>query len=87
MKLLRNTNPDGMCKYSLIEHQKGDHIEHGLPSTENEFFVLKLKDKNSRAALLAYANSAEVTDKELAAEVRELANRAGVKSQWCKEPD
>jgi hypothetical protein len=90
MRLVRNTTTDGMCKYSLIEHQKGDHIEHGLPGTENEFFVLKLKDKHAYAALVGYLESltgADEYDDEYALDLQELARRAGPNSPWCKEPD
>ena len=87
MKLKRNTTPDGMCKYSLIEHEKNGRVEHGLPHTEEEFFVLKLKDKNARPALLAYAESMRETDPEFADEVEDLAFRSGKDSLWCKDPD
>jgi hypothetical protein len=52
MRLKRNISPNG--KYSLIEHERNDHVEHGLPNTENEFFVIKLKDKYARSALIGY---------------------------------
>lgn len=87
MRLKRNTTPDGMCKYSLIEHEKGDRIEHGLPGTENEFFVIKLKDMHARAALEAYANSIKHDDPEFASEVRSLAMRSGANHPNCKQPD
>ena len=48
MRLKRNTTEDGKCKYSLIEHEKGGHIEHGLPHSENEFFVIKPKQKHPK---------------------------------------
>lgn len=41
-----------------------------------EAFVIKLKDENAAAALMAYANSINVKDPELATEVRQLAYRA-----------
>lgn len=62
-------------------------IDQGVAETEGEFFVLRLKDRHAGAALRAYANSVEYTDPEFAAEVRELASRAGELSPWCKEPD
>lgn len=37
--------------------------------------------------LEAYANAAGVDDPEYADEVREMADRAGPDSQWCKRPD
>lgn len=90
MRLKRNTTPDGMCKYSLIEHEKSDHVEHGLPGTENEFFVIKLKDIHARAALLGYLGSILQKadfDEEYAHDIFELSKRAGINSKWCKEPD
>lgn len=87
MRLDRNINSDGMCKYSIIEHQKNDRIEHGLPNTENEFFVIKLKDKNAFPALKAYADSVKNEDPEFAKEVMELANRSGMYNPNCKNPD
>lgn len=87
MKLVRNITPSGMCKYSLIEHEKGHQIEHGFPNSEHEFFVIKLKDRHSHAALLAYALSIKDADPEFAKEIGELSSRAGRYSPWCKEPD
>jgi len=87
MKLVRNITEDGKCKYSLIENLKDGKIEHGLPGTEDEFFVLKLKDVHSKAALLAYAESINSEDPEFAEEVRDLASRSGTDSPWCKSPD
>jgi hypothetical protein len=67
-------------------------IEEGVvddppPETEGEFFVLRLKDRNARPALLAYAASVATRDPEFAAEVRELADRSGELSPFCKDPD
>ena len=41
-------------------------LERGMAESESEFFVLKLKDEFSFAALKAYANAAEDTDFEYA---------------------
>ena len=87
MKLKRNTTPDGKCKYSLIENEKGGRIEHGLPGSDDEFFVIKLKDINAKPALEAYADSVEIADPEFAAEVREMAKRSGIYHNCCKRPD
>lgn len=62
-------------------------IEFGEPGSPDEFFVLKLKDINSPAALGAYARSISHRDPEFAGQVTELANRAGTMSQFCKNPD
>jgi hypothetical protein len=62
-------------------------LEWGRTGEPDEFFLIKLKDRNAYPALNAYANSAEPHDAEWAAEVRELAERSGMHSPWCKEPD
>jgi hypothetical protein len=62
-------------------------LENPKPGEQEEFFLVKLKDRNAPAALHAYAASAVQRDKELAADVRELAARAGINSPWAKEPD
>jgi len=77
----------GLGKYAIIEMHKNDHLEFGEPETEDEFFVLKLKDIHSEAALLAYAISVGDSDPEYREEILKLASRAGSKSQWCKYPD
>jgi len=108
MRLIRNTTPDGTCKYALIRLDKlrntgyfksverfdraltwiADFVEYGLPGHRDEFFVIKLQDKNARAALLAYAEEADKNgDIELAVEVRGLADKAGEQSEFVKNPD
>lgn len=87
MRLKRNTTPDGMCKYSLIEHEKGDRVEHGLPGTEDEFFVIKLKDRHASVALIAYAQSIYEADPEFSQDIMNLAYRSGPFHPNCKEPD
>lgn len=62
-------------------------IQYGPPGHEDEFFVVKLKDRHAGAALTAYADSIEASDPEFALEVRELATRAGPANRFCKEPD
>jgi len=87
MRLERNINADGFGKYSLVNHKKDGELEHGMPGTKDEFFVIKLKDLHAKAALLAYAKSAEFYDSEYAADIRDLAARAGRDNVWCKFPD
>jgi hypothetical protein len=62
-------------------------LDWGRAGTEGEFFVLRLKDRYAAEALEGYANEAGKDDPEYADEVRELADRAGPKSPWCKTPD
>ena len=62
-------------------------LDWGYFGTDGEFFVIRMRDENAQVALLAYADSAERTDPEWAAEVRKLAKRAGPDSPFRKQPD
>lgn len=62
-------------------------ITWGLPNTESEFFVIKLRDRFAHVALVAYAQVAHWIDAEYAKDVRELADRAGPYSKFYKAPD
>lgn len=62
-------------------------IEWGAVGTENEFFLVKLKDRNALPTLATYADTIEAKDPEFAAEVREMMARSGPHSPWCKDPD
>ena len=86
MRLQRNLTGGLKGKYSIIDNRTGRVID-GPVFTEDEFFVLKLKDRHALPALIAYANSIHDTDPEMADDVFQLASRAGEFSRWCKEPD
>lgn len=62
-------------------------VEFGPVGGREEFFVMKLKDVNSRPALMAYADAARVHDATYAEEVAALAERAGIMHTLCKLPD
>lgn len=63
-------------------------LNYGQPGTPDEHFVIMLKDRHAKAALDAYADSAFAgLDHEYATDVRELADRAGPHSPFCKDPD
>lgn len=79
---LRNLEDIGAAAY-----MNTDAIETGGIGTEGEFFVIKLRDRHARVALLAYADAAAASDPEWASEVREMADRAGECSPFCKTPD
>ncbi len=51
-------------------------IDKGARGADDEFFVIKLKDRYAPAALMAYANAAVDDDKEWAVQVLALADRA-----------
>lgn len=102
MKLDRNINADGTGKYALVKlrnvrceahHSKlrllgyAGILDWGETGTESEFFVFRLKDKYAAAGLAAYAAEAEKDDPEYASEIREMMQRAGPNSPWCKKPD
>lgn len=84
MKLDRNINADGKGKYALI-NLRTNKIEWG-DSEDDEFFVIKLKDKHAAAALRAYAGSVYCDDEEFAKEIDELVERA-YKHKFKKSPD
>lgn len=62
-------------------------LENPRPGEREEFFLIKLKDRNAPVALSAYAARAQERDHEFAGEVRDLATRAGINHPWSKEPD
>lgn len=62
-------------------------VDFGCTHTEQEFFLIRLKDRHAQPALLAYAKSIKRTDPEFSLEVLELATRSGPGSRFCKEPD
>jgi hypothetical protein len=62
-------------------------VEWGYPNTESEFFVIKLRDRFAHSALTAYVITASFADPEYAKDVRELADRSGLYSSFCKIPD
>lgn len=67
--------------------QRTGALESGAIGAPDEFFLIKLKDKNAQAALQAYAEAARVDDPEWAAEVAALAARSGPMHPLCKSPD
>lgn len=82
---------DGRLPQSLGEAlallEQAGVVDYGYRGTESEFMVIRLKDKYAAEALEGYANEAGKDDPEYADDVRELADRAGPKSAWCKAPD
>lgn len=71
---------------------KAGLIEWGLPNTEGEFFVIKLRDKYAAHALNGYASAVYRDDGfdgdcDYFNVVKELAQRAGAHSPFCKRPD
>lgn len=87
MRLDRNISPDGGGKYRLWNCRNGAWDADQDRAGENEFFVIKLKDRHARAALLAYAESVREADPEFAQEVLDLAARSSQYHPFCKDPD
>jgi hypothetical protein len=78
-------NPDIAHALRILE--TNDLIEYGEVGTENEFFVMKLKDKYADAALARYAAMASSDDPVYANDVAAMAARSGMNHPNCKRPD
>jgi hypothetical protein len=75
MRLDRFTSIDKRGRFSVIDNRTRRVVHNGDP--EDDFFVIKLKDRFAAPALLAYAAAAEASgDDELAADVRLLVRMA-----------
>ena len=74
--------------FALRTLETNGMLEWGDPGTENEFFVIMLKDIYAAAALKAYAMAVlNDGDEKYDDEVLQLAKRAGPNSSRCKKPD
>lgn len=70
---------------AILKYPKS--IEWGYAGSEDEFFLIKLKDKYAPKALHAYAQEAFTDDQEYATSVEIMAGRSGEKNKFCKKPD
>lgn len=59
---------------AILEHP--ECVDFGAKGSDGEFFVLRLKDRYTPAALHAYANAAADDDEEWAMQVAQMAARA-----------
>jgi hypothetical protein len=80
-------NPQTVEELAAAILRHPDSVEFNVVGSTNEFFHVKLKDENADAALFGYAGKAISRDPEYAAEVAEMAKRAGSNSPFCKAPD
>ena len=93
MKLDRNG------KYALVQLHELEDLDaclkdgvYHFPATAvvfgntDEFFIIRLKDKNAPAALTAYALAASIDDPEYAGDIVELAAQA-LRHPRRKRPD
>lgn len=103
MRLDRNMSADGTCKYAVVRLRDlpdtptarqalktlegAGVLDYGRPHQPDEFFLIRLKDKYARPALLNYAAMAFEDDPEYSREVQALADRSGSRSPFCKRPD
>ena len=62
-------------------------IDYGIAGSEDEFFLIRLKDRFALTALNSYAEEAESFDPEYAHEIAAMAARSGPNSVFCKLPD
>lgn len=76
------------AKKALEELKSLGLLDEGLVGTESEFMVFRLRDYHALPALVAYAQSHKASgDLEFAQAVRDMAERSGPNSPFCKEPD
>jgi hypothetical protein len=89
LRALRDTNeqmrPDIIEALRVLSNAGA--LEWGSVGAEDEFFLVKLKDRHSLLAIQAYADSIRMSDPEFADEVYEMTMRAGPHSKFCKDPD
>lgn len=63
-------------------------LEYGPAKSEAEIFVIMLRDRYARPAMLGYSRAAQVDSQvEYADDILELADRSGTASPFCKTPD
>lgn len=77
----------GRAEIALEVLQDLGVLEYGPPGSDQEFFVIKLRDRFARKALRAYADAARFHDGEYADDVDDLAHRAGIGHPHWKDPD
>jgi hypothetical protein len=72
---------------AMVTLKKLGLMEMGKIGDADEFFLIKLKDRHSQAALIAYANSVFDNDEEFGMDIYALARRSGPGHPLCKDPD
>lgn len=84
-------NPQSVAELVEMLLKNPEAVEFGNVGSENEFFVIKLKDIHADAALHAYAkdvlDNGKPEHQPYAGQIIEMANRAGVVHPHCKNPD
>ncbi len=91
----------GTVAYGMLQQlYKLGHVDFGIVGEKDEFFVIKLRDRFAADAIRAYSDAvmteaAKCADNELRAndlaqyalQVQSLERRAGILSEFCKDPD
>ena len=81
------TQPTTAQELAAAIRANPEAVSFGEKATAGEFFVTMLKDEHAEAGLIGYSDSAAQSDPQYAAQIRELAARAGKNSPFCKKPD
>ncbi|MBQ68968.1 hypothetical protein CL689_02780 [Candidatus Saccharibacteria bacterium] len=86
---LRKVDGNPQTPQELLEaiSKNPESVEFGLESSQDEFWLIKLRDKYAAVALQAYADAARADDPEYADMVDQKVKRAGPNSAFCKAPD
>lgn len=89
MRRVHALNPEQTvaAQAAIAELEKLGVLVKSSVGSEDEFFLIKLKDRYAFPALAAYAQMASRFDTEYAEEIRQMSKRSGLNSPWCKPPD
>jgi hypothetical protein len=87
LRTLEEKRKQPEIRAALETLEKAGVIDFSPAGSPGEFFVIRLKDRYAWHALEAYANEAGKDDVEYADAIRDLADRAGEHSAFCKRPD
>lgn len=79
--------PTSVAELCAVLEEYPEAINRGEVGSEDEFFVVKLKDVNAPAALMGYRASCQEFDCGPISLVESLISRAGQNSPYCKKPD
>jgi len=80
--------PDTARELASLILESPDAVEFGKTGSDDEFFLIKLKDRFALAALRAYAHTAILFgQKDYGREVLALSDRSGSHHRSCKTPD
>lgn len=86
-KLKAVVDHNGSIREAIALLVQAGLVENPSKGNPEEFFLIKLKDRNAPEALLAYSKTVFRRDAELGVEVYALSLRSGVNHPQCKDPD